>query len=116
MLPTLADRLANTARPLRGSSGNRCFISKAGPMALTANACAMWAASIWRQVFSGSKPLPCKKPVASITSRSSAPLPATALAICAAAASMLASAVMSSVMSTAPPPGAAPRPSASTCA
>ena len=38
MLPTLADKEANTDFPSRGRMGRKCFISNAGPTALMAKA------------------------------------------------------------------------------
>src|SRR5690242_13554990 len=35
-LPTLADNVANTAFPWRGSKGSTCFMIRAGPIALSA--------------------------------------------------------------------------------
>ncbi len=76
MLPTLAESAMTTDRPERGRSGRTCLSTSAGPMVLTANACASACALICLFAFSGAMPLLCRKPVAMTTSRS-APWPAT---------------------------------------
>ena len=39
LLPTLADTKPATQRPVLGSSGKKCFITSAGPIALMAKTC-----------------------------------------------------------------------------
>jgi hypothetical protein len=67
--PTRADSAATTAFPVRGSSGAKCFSTRAGPVALMANTRASRAGSSSCRDFSGRRSSPWSTPVATITSR-----------------------------------------------
>ena len=86
MLPTRAERVANTVGWSVASSGIKCFISSAGPMALTSKARISAGAFRASSRFSGPTPSISSAPVASITQCTAPPC-----AACCAQAWMLAS-------------------------
>ena len=67
MLPTRADSTAIRLRSFSGSRSKKCFSTSAGPIVLTANACASVAGSRSARRFSGERGPRLSTPVAHTT-------------------------------------------------